>query len=200
MELSFTQNGYFSLKNRQHLFLVVQNASRCFGTKGENHSKNSGGNQKMTPTPTRILQDPPWCSRKCIELARITYFTAYRRTLNPVKRPNLACFCIKPVDWSHYHLWSSIFLFKYFYCRKVWWTSFDSPLQTAGQSTEQRSLLDGGSNLQRRCSESEELIETAFSWLLDRWFSWMWRAVISRCSIWGRGARRVWLQGGHILR
>ena len=92
MELSFTQNGYFSLKNRQHLFLVVQNASRCFGTKGENHSKNSGGNQKMTPTPTRILQDPPWCSRKCIELAKITYFTAYRRTLNPVKRPNWPVF------------------------------------------------------------------------------------------------------------
>lgn len=119
MGLSFTQNGYFSLKNRQHLFLVVQNASRCIGTKGEDHSENSGRNQKMTPTPTRMLQDPPWCRRKCIELAKTTSFAAYCRTLNPVKRSNW------PVFVSN--LWievTSTFLFKYFYCRKVWWTSF----------------------------------------------------------------------------
>ena len=60
MGLYFTQNGgYFSLKNRQHLLLVVQTASQCIGTKGENHSKNCGGNRKMTATPTRILQVPP---------------------------------------------------------------------------------------------------------------------------------------------
>ena len=115
MGLSFTQNGYFSLKNRQHLFLVVQNASRCIGTKGEDHNKNSGRNLKMTPTPTRMLQDPPWCSRKCIELAKTTSFAAYCRTLNPVKRSNW------PVFVSN--LWievTSTFLFKYFYCRKVW--------------------------------------------------------------------------------
>ena len=115
MGLSFTQNGYFSLKNRQHLFLVVQNASRCIGTKGEDHSENSGRNQKMTPTPTRMLQDPPWCSRKCIELAKTTSFAAYCRTLNPLKRSNW------PVFVSN--LWievTSTFLFKYFYCRKVW--------------------------------------------------------------------------------
>jgi len=92
MGLSFTQNGYFSLKNRQHLFLVVQNASRCISTKGEDHSKNSGRNQKMTPTPTRILQNPPWCSRKCIELAKTTFFAAYCHTLNLVKRSNWPVF------------------------------------------------------------------------------------------------------------
>ena len=193
MELSFTQNGYFSLKNRQHLFLVVQNASRCFGTKGENHSKNSGGNQKMTPTPTLILQDPPWCSRKRIELVKTTYFTAYRRTLNLVKRSNW------PVFVSN--LWTEVIItcdLQYF-CSNIFIAekvgerplshhgerstssrSLDSPMQTAAQSTEQRSLLDGESNLQRRCSE--ELIETAFNWLLDRWFSWMWRAVSNRSS------------------
>ena len=84
------------------------------------HSKNSGRNQKMTPTPTRMLQDPRWCSRKCIELAKTTSFAAYCRTLNPEKKVQLACFCIK----HHCHLWSWTFLFKYFYCRKFWWTSF----------------------------------------------------------------------------
>jgi len=46
----------------------------------------------MTPTPTRILQDPFWFSRKCTELAKITYFTAYYGTLNPVKRSNWPVF------------------------------------------------------------------------------------------------------------
>ena len=116
----------------------------------------------MTPTPTLILQDPPWCSRKRIELVKTTYFTAYRRTLNLVKRSNW------PVFVSN--LWTEVIItcdLQYF-CSNIFIAekvgerplshhgerstssrSLDSPMQTAVQSTEQRSLLDGESNLQR---------------------------------------------------
>ena len=167
MGLSFTQNGYFSLKNRQQLFLVVQNASRCIGTKGEDHSKNSGRNQKMTPTPTRMLQDPPWCGRKCIELAKTTSFAAYCRTLNPVKRSNWPVFVSNIiVTCNLQHFCSNIFIAENFGEgpltrhgeRPTSSRSLDSPLQTAAQSPQQRSLYCGGSNLQRR--SSEELISS----------------------------------------
>ena len=161
MGLSFTQNGYFSLKNRQHLFLVVQNASRCIGSKGEDHSKNSGRNQKMTPTP----------SRKCIELAKTTSFAAYCRTLNPVKRSNWPVFVSNLwieviVTCKLQHFCSNIFIAENFGERPssrhgerpTSSRSLDSPLQTAAQSPQQRSLYCGGSNLQRR--SSEELISS----------------------------------------
>lgn len=125
----------------------------------------------MAPTSTRILQDPPWCSRKCIQLAKITYVTAYRRTLNLVKSSK------RPVFVSN--LWIEVILtcnLQYF-CSNIFIAekfgerplsrhgerptssrSLDSPLQTAAQSPQQRSLYDGGSNLQRR--SSEELISS----------------------------------------
>ena len=179
MRLSFIQNGYFSLKNRQHLFLVVQNASRCIGTKGEDHSKNSGRNQKMTSTPTRVLQDPPWCSRKCIELAKITSCAAYCRSLNPVKRSNWPVFVSNLwieviVTCNLQHFCSNIFIAEKFGERPLSRhgerptssRSLDSPLQTAAQSPQERSLYDGGSNLQRR--SSEELISSHGAFFVPR--------------------------------
>lgn len=125
----------------------------------------------MTPTLSRMLQDPPWCSRKCRELAKITSFAAYCRTLNPVKRSNWPVFVSNLwigviVTCNLQHFCSNIFIAENFGERPLSRhgerptssRSLDSPLQTAAQSPQQRSLYDGGSNLQRR--SSEELISS----------------------------------------
>ena len=97
-------------------------------------------------------------------------FTAYRRpTLNPVKSSNWPIFVSNlwiEVSCNLQNFCSNIFIAEKFGGRPLSRhgerptssRSLDSHLQTAAQSPQQRSLYDGGSNVQRR--SSEELISS----------------------------------------